>query len=166
MHFSQVYLPHRGFGFINPTALSIPKKRKIIKNNLQDFIGDWTAHSQTLYAAGDLLFNRFIVLAVDEMKQGATGCSIDTSIHFMKALEKTHAVKLFDRMLFTYYAGDGVHAIASKDLSVAYQKKIITDDTLMFDNLVTDLVGLQTNWLKPLSGSWHKKFLKLSDPHK
>ncbi len=152
-----IYQADRAFGF---------EEMQNLKNNLQDFVGEWTAHSQTLYAAGDVLFNRFIVLAVDEMRQGATGCSIDTSIHFIKAAEKTHGVKLFDRMLFTYFDAAGVHAIASKDLTAAYQQKIITDDTLMFDNLVTDLAALKNIWLKPLSESWHKKFLKLGGNEK
>ena len=142
------------------------EETQVLKNNLQDFVGDWTAHSQTLYAAGDVLFNRFIVLSVDEMRQGATGCSIDTSINFIKAVEKRLAIKLFDRMLFTYFDAGVVHGIASKDLTAAYNQKIIHDDTLMFDNLVPDLAALKNQWLKPLSESWHKKFLKLIDPNK
>lgn len=146
-----IYQSNRAFTDVESSAL---------KYELQNFVGDWTAHSQTLYATGDILFNHFVILAVDEMRQGATGCSIDTSIHFIKHLEKENDVKLFDRMLFSYWDKETVHTIPSKELSELYKNKIINDNTLMFDNLVPDLNSLQTNWLKPLGDSWHKKFVK------
>lgn len=146
-----IYQSHRAF-----TDVELPA----LKKELQNFVGDWTAHSQTLYAAGDVLFNHFIILAVDEMRQCATGCSIDTSIHFIKHIEKEYAVKLFDRMLFAYWENEAVHTVSSKDLSELYKNKIINDETLMFDNLVPDLKTLQNNWLKPLADSWHKRFVR------
>ena len=146
-----IYQSNRAFTDSETSALN---------HELQNFVSDWTAHSQTLYAAGDVLFNRFVILAVDEMQQGATGCSIDTSIHFIKHLEKENDIKLFDRMLFSYWDKETVHTIPSKELSELYKNKIINDDTLMFDNLVQNLNGLQTNWLKPLADSWHKRFVR------
>ncbi|MCY7409014.1 MAG: hypothetical protein LH473_01980 [Chitinophagales bacterium] len=45
---------------------------------LSVFCKDWAAHGNNLKAKGEVLYNRFIVLMVDETQAGASGCSIDT----------------------------------------------------------------------------------------
>ena len=57
-----------------------------IKNEGAHFISDWAAHGSNLKASFDVLFNRFIVIAVDEQQATASGCSIDKSVKFVKEL--------------------------------------------------------------------------------
>ena len=49
-----------------------------IKIRIKEFTQSWISHNQALKAHGDLLYNRFAVLIVDESHAGASGCSIDT----------------------------------------------------------------------------------------
>src|SRR3546814_18178135 len=44
------------------------------------------------------MYNRFIVVMVDETNSAASGCSIDSLHRFMKELEKALNIQLFDRL--------------------------------------------------------------------
>ena len=58
-----------------------------IQMNLDNFTRSWTAHNNQLKAKAEIRYNRFLVLIVDESQAGASGCSIDKSVNFMKQLE-------------------------------------------------------------------------------
>src|ERR1700712_476692 len=63
---------------------------------LDNFTTGWTAHNNQLKAKAEIRYNRFIVLIVDESQAGASGCSIDKSVHFMQQVEQQFGIKLFD----------------------------------------------------------------------
>ena len=51
------------------------------------FLQSWSAHGSDLQAGFEIKYKRFIVIALDQEKQSATGCSIDASVQFIQALE-------------------------------------------------------------------------------
>lgn len=59
-----------------------------IDADLKIFIENWAAHGTSLEASYLLKYNRFIILAVNQEVQIATGCSIDSSVQFIQTLEK------------------------------------------------------------------------------
>ncbi len=62
------------------------------------FVQNWTAHNKQLHAEGTLLFNQYIILAVDEQVESASGCSIDSSVRMVKSLSHELGVDFFNRM--------------------------------------------------------------------
>ena len=62
------------------------KDQETIASELEPFISEWAAHGKGLLGKSSILENRFVVLVVDESKAMASGCSIDTSVRFMKDL--------------------------------------------------------------------------------
>jgi len=54
-----------------------------IRGHIAAFTQQWASHNRALQATGDVLHGRFIVLMVDESQAGASGCSIDSSVHFV-----------------------------------------------------------------------------------
>src|SRR5215470_11160597 len=82
-----------------------------INDLLKQFCIQWTAHGANLYAQGEVLHQRFIVLMADETHAGASGCSIDKSVHFIQELEKRFNTQLFNRMLIAYREGETIHVI-------------------------------------------------------
>lgn len=131
----------------------------VIRSQVNSFINEWTAHSQQLAAAGDVLFERFIVLAVDERQAGASGCSIDKSVHFIKGVESQFNVALFDRMNFAFLQDDEVAVLPSSDFTQLYASQGLHEDTLVFDNLIQTIGDMKRGWIKPLKLSWHKRFV-------
>ena len=130
-----------------------------LKAIVNRFAQNWVSHNNQLRAHGDVLHDRFILLAVDESQAGASGCSIDKSVHFLKQLENELGVDLFDRMTFAWKEGDKVKTANQTEFSNLFQNGEITSETLVFDNLVKTKGELEEKWLKPLNQSWHKRFV-------
>lgn len=130
----------------------------VIKSQINGFVSEWTAHSQQLMAAGDVLFEHFIVLAVDEKQAGASGCSIDKSVYFIKSIENQYDTQLFERMNFAYLDEGEVSVVSSSEFSKRYTEGGLSDETLVFDNLVQSIGDMKKGWVKPLANSWHKRF--------
>lgn len=131
-----------------------------IQEEIQQFAQAWISHNRQLRASGELLHERFVVLIVDESQADASGCSIDKSVGFLKALGAKYKRDLFDRMRFTYETSSGDLETVDKDtFQTRYQKGIIDDQTPVFDPLVNTVGALQSQFRKPLSDSWHRRFV-------
>lgn len=130
-----------------------------IKNHIKQFAQQWVSHNRQLKAFGDLVLRQFVVLMVDESQAGASGCSIDSSVRFIKGLQTEFGVDLFDRMTFTYLDGDEVVTADRASFAARYQAGEINDETLVFDTLVDSKHKFETGWIKPLGQSWHKRMV-------
>ncbi len=131
-----------------------------LTSDIRQFAHNWVSHNRQLQAHADILYNQFVVLMVDESTAGASGCSIDKSVHFMQQLEQHYQTNLFDRMTFAWKDGNEVRTASSTEFAELYQQGAINDQTLVFDNLVKTKGELEEKWLKPLNESWHKRFVK------
>ena len=69
-----------------------------LTKDLENFLSQWTAHNQELEASFELPYYRFIVLAINEKKLKASGCSIDASVRYIKKIENKMGVILLDKM--------------------------------------------------------------------
>jgi len=130
-----------------------------VREELQAFVQEWVSHNRQLRAHGDVWHHTFIVLLVDESQAGASGCSIDKSVYFLKSLQDRLGVDLFDRMAFAYREGEQVAVLPKGAFRQAYAEGTITDDTPVFDNLVDTKAAFERQWEKPLRDSWHKRFV-------
>ena len=54
---------------------------EIIKDKIESFVANWNRHGDDLNASYKIVYNQFIVLAVDEDSEGISGCSIDSSVN-------------------------------------------------------------------------------------
>jgi hypothetical protein len=135
------------------------REQIVLTSQINGFVQSWAAHGRDLLAGGTILFDQFIILAVDERQAGASGCSIDTSINFIKEVATQYNVSLFDRLVFTFLNNGKVETAASSAFKRLYTEGVISKDTLVFDNLVGTIGDLKTVWLKPLATSWHKRFV-------
>lgn len=145
-----IYQSNRPF-----TAGELEKLQPIVAN----FANQWVSHNRQLKAFGQVFHNQFVVLMVDETQAGASGCSIDSSVHFMKKVEDAFQVNLFDRMRFTYKDGEEVKTAAREEFAQLYESGKINDDTLVFDTLVKTKKDFQEKLIKPLGQSWHKRMV-------
>jgi hypothetical protein len=136
-----------------------PEEVSVLKDYVNRFAQNWVSHNRQLRAVGDVLFDRFIILMVDETQADASGCSIDKSVHFLKQVEQAYGVDLFDRLIFTWKEGDQVCSATRDEFSRLYAEGVISDETLVFDNLVKTKGDLEKAWLKPLGQSWHKRMI-------
>lgn len=128
---------------------------------MNDFIGEWQAHGQALAAMAEIYHHQFIILSVDEQIAGATGCSIDKSVHLMKELESKFNINLFDRFRMAYKSGEEIINCSREEFEDRIKKGIVNENTLVFNNLISSRKELETSWNIPLSDSWHAKVFSL-----
>jgi hypothetical protein len=128
-----------------------------IQAELNDFTVKWTAHNNQLKAKAEIRYNRFLILMVDESQAGASGCSIDKSVHFIKQLETEHHINLLDRFNLAYKSGIEVLSAQRSDFEELIKNGNINTETIVFNNLVQNLKELQTKWEVPFKESWHKQ---------
>ncbi len=132
------------------------------------FVADWTAHGASLKASIDVLYNRFIVIAVDEKQATASGCGIDKSLHFIKELEKQFNLDLLDRMQVAYRNGNEIktcplnNLLEELTLSGLYSEKGdkgVTTEVIVFNNMITTKKQFDTEWEINLKQSWQSRVL-------
>lgn len=131
-----------------------------ISSKLNVFLEQWTAHGSDLKAGFEIRYKRFIVIALDQELASASGCSIDASVHFIQQLEKEYKVDLLDKMNVSYKQGEFVAYKTLTDFRKMAKQKAVSKNTIVFNNLVTDLAEYKDNWEVPASESWHNRFLK------
>ena len=127
---------------------------------LKAFTSEWTAHNQALKATAEVFENQCIVLMVDETQAGASGCSIDKSVHFLEELGAHVGADFFERMRFAWTDEQGRPQFAGReDLAVARQNGRITDQTPMLNTLVQSRKEMLEKWWVPFSQSWHRRVI-------
>lgn len=136
-----------------------PEELLEIERACDEFVSGWHAHGNDLNAFSTVLYNRFIALFVNPGEM-VSGCSIDSSVHFITSLEKKLGLSLTNRTMVAFLDEEQqVQNLHISELSTAYESGEITDDTLVFDNLVFTKGEMEERWLKPLGTSWHKRML-------
>ena len=125
-----------------------------IEKILEDFTADWKSHGTPVKGFGTLFFGQFIILMADEEVTGVSGCSTDSSVRLIKALEEEYKVSMFDRMNLAFYINEKVQLLPFSQISYAIDKAFINKDTLFFDNTVLTKIEFLNSWITPLSASW------------
>lgn len=130
-----------------------------LKEELQQFVLDWTVHGADLKAGFEIKYRRFIILGVDQDFATTSGCSIDSSVHFMQHLEQAYNVDLLDKMNVTYRQGQYIAHKELIDFKKMVKDRAVSPKTIVFNNLVNTKAEFKENWEVPLQESWHKRFL-------
>ncbi len=126
-----------------------------IQNQLDSFTTGWTAHNNQLKAKAEVRYNRFLILIVDENQAGASGCSIDKSVNFMKQIEAQYNINLLDRFNLAYREGEKVLSAPRSEFEALLKQGSINTNTIVFNNMVQNLTELQNKWEVPFKDSWH-----------
>ena len=131
-----------------------------LTNDLESFLSQWKAHNQELEASFEIPYNRFIVLAVNEKKIRASGCSIDASIRHIKKIENKMGVILLDKMNFIFKNDNSLVYRPLESLKKMFKEKQINSETTVFNNLVMTVAEYKNIWEIKLKDSWHNRFIK------
>jgi hypothetical protein len=124
---------------------------------LNKFAAEWTAHNHQLKAKAEIRYNRFLILIVDENQAGASGCSIDKSVNFIKRLEQEFDITLLDRFNLAYREGEKVLSAPRDEFEDLLRSGKINSNTIVYNNLVQTLEQLETKWEVPFKDSWHNQ---------
>jgi hypothetical protein len=129
-----------------------------IEIGLKSFLENWAAHGTGLASSYQLRYNRFIIIAVDQEVQAATGCSIDSSVEFIQGLEKKYNVDLLDKMNVTFKLGEHIAHKPLIDFKKMVKDKAVTENTVVFNNLINNIQEYNESWEVAAMDSWHSRF--------
>ena len=127
------------------------------------FLSEWTAHGATLHASAKVFHNQFLVIALDEDINQASGCSIDGSVAFVKQQEQVLGNSFFDRTQVAFLLEGKVHLTAMSEVKEKIKNGSIGRDTLTFNNLVTSKQDLEAQWVTPAKETWLKRYFQESN---
>ena len=130
-----------------------------ISTKLDTFIENWTAHGSDLQSGYKIVYKRFIVIGLNQNLTNATGCSIDASVHFIQQLEKDYNVDLMDKMNVSYKQGEFIAYKPLIEFKKMAKQKAVSKNTIVFNNLVTNIAEFKEHWEVPAKDSWHSRFL-------
>lgn len=129
-----------------------------IETELKIFLEQWAAHGAPLHASYVLKYNRFIIIAVDQNIQNVTGCSIDSSVMFIQSLEQKYQIDLLDKMNVTFKLGEHIAHKPLIEFKQMAKQKAVSENTIVFNNLVNTIAEWQDFWEVPANESWHSRF--------
>ncbi len=130
------------------------------KTRCQSFVGSWTAHDVSLDASFELYQNRLLIFKVNEAKYNASGCSIDKQVRFVKELEQTFSIELLNRLLVAFLNNaNEIEVVKQAQIKELLATNRINENTIVFNNTITQSSELETNWKLPLHKTWLSKYL-------
>ena len=156
-------LPKNSRIWIFPSSEEIDtNKKSILKERLVKFISDWTSHNKSIEASFELPYNRFIVVALNQNNQNASGCSIDSLMNLIQIFEKEFDLILLDRMNVLYRdKSRKIVYLTLKDFVKMAKSKSINSSTTVFNNLVINKEEYMNLWEVPAINSWHSRYFKI-----
>ena len=130
-----------------------------VLETLEAQVNQWAAHGVPLVGSVKILHNRFIVVAVDEAQNQASGCSIDASTRWLKELSAEMNINFFDRSI-VFIHQDALHSVEMLKIKSLVAEGIIHPDTLIFNNLVANIGEFKNNWQVSAAQSWMKRYFQ------
>ena len=111
-----------------------------------------------MQCSAEILYDQFLILAVEEALQRATGCAVDASVQFIRELEQALQVDLLDRTHIAFRHGEANLLIPLDQLKAKIQQGTIVADMLTFDNTIVKKGALTHRWLVRAQDSWLGKY--------
>jgi hypothetical protein len=136
----------------------LPQERDFVAQNTERFLSQWQAHGQGLKAAYSMEHDQFLIIAVDETFSQASGCSIDASVHLIKALERELGISFMTTSQVAFMKEEKVQLYPFSHLKAKVQSASITPETLIFDNTVKNMEEFRKGWIKKSSESWVSRY--------
>lgn len=131
-----------------------------LMSEVDNYLTTWTAHGAPLSAARHWRDNRFLTVAVDQNRAGASGCSIDGLFRTLKSLEPNLGAAVVTSGLVFFRGKDGkIRSVTRDEFSELGASGEVDGDTEVFDPSVTTLGEWRARFASRASDSWHGSLL-------
>jgi hypothetical protein len=127
---------------------------KHLEDEARQFAAQWAAHGKALDATARIVFNRFLLLVVNDTVENPSGCSIDSSIHFVQEMQAKYNTDFFDRLMLTLYHEGHFSAMPLSRVKASIGDHSMPGEAMLFDNSLTTLGDLRKCWVVPVYDSW------------
>ena len=119
-----------------------------ILNSIYDHLREWEAHKVALVAGVKIIESHFIIVGLDEGRNEASGCSVDSLQHKIQEIEKDLSISLMNRLNVFCIVDGIIICIPSIDLIGNVNK-----ETLFYDLTIQNKSQIDS-FLKPIGEGW------------
>lgn len=126
---------------------------------IADFFRSWASHGAPVPAAGAVLDQHFVVVAVDD-SLAPSGCSIDSLFRTMAQIENDLQIPLLDTSrVFAQYEGRVV-SFTREEFRRQAKEGRLGGDTFVYDTTAESLEAIRNRrWIRRAADSWHASLL-------
>jgi len=124
-----------------------------IEESLKHFAENWNSHGQSLNAKTTILASHYLLISVDENTFEASGCSIDKCTHFLKEVNETYNLDLFNRLMIGIYKNESLLFFTKTELQEALANGVISSEDFFIDLSISKGQDLD-HILKPVHQAW------------
>ena len=121
------------------------------------FAEQWQSHGRPVAASALLTYNRFLVFFADESSAAVSGCSIDSSVAFVREIESEFNLNFFDRMQVVYLKDvekNEIDHFDFRNFKDLQKEGSLSSSSLIFNNLVQNKGEFLQSWQTPIADSW------------
>lgn len=126
-----------------------------IENGLSEFFSQWKSHGENVKADFKILHNRFLVLVADAADP-LCGRAMDASVRFVKETGEKMQINFLNRRQIAYCDNDNIKTFSLNEIPELFQKGILKEDTLIFNNGISTKKEFDSNWKIAMKDSWLK----------
>ncbi|CAN5190174.1 hypothetical protein BH09BAC3_BH09BAC3_01900 [soil metagenome] len=160
MYFPFETLPDHSRIWIYQSNRAFTSSEKVeLESGLKALCDQWSAHGTPLHTSFILAFDQFVIMAVDEHQQGASGCSIDGSVRFLKDLQLKEGLDFFDRSRVAFIINGKIELYPVTQLKTLFENQTLTGASITLNNLVGTKAEWRSSWQMPAQNSWLAKYL-------
>lgn len=122
------------------------QEEALVQQAMNEFTANWAAHGTEIKASSAILMHNFVVIVADESSTKASGCSIDSSVRFIKEIGSKLKIDFFNRLYVLIEKEGDFKRVHFSELS-QYA------DWNLFNPIVKTLGEMRTNWVVPVGES-------------
>mgnify|MGYP005857887529 CR=1 FL=1 len=134
-----------------------------IQAQMHTFLTQWAAHGKDLNAGFEIKHQHFLLLALDEQQAAASGCSIDAFVNFITQMGLALNIDFFQRTNIAFWQDDHVELRSLQSIKKLVLTGELSSDVLFFDNSISTLGQLDSEWLMKPQDTWLKKYFPAAE---
>jgi hypothetical protein len=130
-----------------------------VSSSMKSFCEQWAAHGQPLQTSFKIEHNQFLIVAVDEGFNNASGCSIDGSVRMLKGFQTELNLNFLDPSKIAFCVDAEINLFPRTELKALFASGKLNNSTLTFNNLVATKADFENQWKIAVEKSWMVKYL-------
>jgi hypothetical protein len=126
---------------------------KAIQIQINSFCEQWKSHGREVMSKGFIILNQIIILVADESQAGVSGCSADSSVHFVKSIGSEYHINFFDRNSIWQIENDELNAVDMQAI------KSLANEAIVFNPFYKDLAEFRNHSVVAINESKYRNLL-------
>lgn len=131
---------------------------QLVRDRMKSFCEGWNTHGNMMPTSFELLESQILILAVDESKLGASGCSIDSSVRMLRELESVLTINLTDQGKISLRKPSGEMKVIS---GLGVKSKVTSGEIDLESEVINPVIRIKSdlqNLWQPVRNSWLSKY--------